>query len=464
MISGVVGFANVLRQHGCEVGAAELIDATRALALIDLADRGAVRGALQLTIAWSSVHPVLFDRLFDEWFSGAELAVGDRSGDDTSGEDEGHGDAILTLDAETIEAARIHDDDAIAVESTDPDGQGADGATGGEQQPAGRSTAPADPAADGDGLTVSSPGELAAAPPGDDDTEDGARREEAVVELPDAPPDVELELARRALADATARRRRLTPVAAPRPAVAAVSQPLSADERRQLVQQLRRLGRQLDGAPSWRRARHPRGAVDVRRTMRRSVTNGGLPIDLQHLGRRRDAARVVVLVDLSLSVRGTARLVLNLVHRMRTMLGSVRAFGFVDSCVPIDGALRVADPAVAIERVLGLVDVDASSDPGFALREWWARSHQLVSADTHVIVLGDGRCNGHDPAFDIVERLTNRSASTVWISPEPPGAWTLGRGEMAEYAQRVDRAITVRAIEHLEQLAPAGRRGANYAS
>ncbi|MEM9134840.1 MAG: VWA domain-containing protein [Actinomycetota bacterium] len=452
MISGIVGFATVLRQHGCEVGAAELIDAARALTLVDLADRPAVRRALQLTITWSSVHPELFDRLFDEWFSGRELAIGaapDGVGPDGDGDE---ADPAPVLDAETTEAARIHNDDAIAVENDDD--EDADGVAGGRRSP---STAPTPSTADEDGVAVSSPGEPAAVPPGEHESEDDVRRPVAVVELPEAPPDAELELARQVLTDAVDRRRRVEVGSAPR-RVAARIQPLTSAERDQLTRQVRRLGRQLDGAPSWRRARHHRGTIDVRRTMRRSVTTGGLPIERRHLGRRHDAARLVVLVDLSLSVRGTARLVLHLVHRMRSLSGSTRTFGFVDSCVPIDGALRAAEPAVAIERVLGLVDVDASSDPGFALRHWWARSHQLVTPRTHVIILGDGRCNGRDPAFDVVERVTARSASTLWVSPEPQGAWVLGRGEMAAYAERVDRAITVRSIDDLDRLVSPARR------
>ncbi|MEM9562562.1 MAG: VWA domain-containing protein [Actinomycetota bacterium] len=452
MIPALCGFADLVRRHGGDVGSAELIDAARALALTDLADRAAVRRAIELTFAWSSVHPAAFDRLFDEWFSGRELEAIVAAG--LPGDEAGDRPAVA-LDAESIEAARIHTDEAMTIEADDTAAEdGPEGATGDERSET-SAAASSRPAPD-DGPSVDATGELAAAPPRDDADGVAPSAEVVLVELPEAPPDAELELARRSLAEAIERRRRVEVAVTPR-RVQAVSDPLSADERARLRRHVRRLDRQLDGAPSWRRARQPNGVIDVRRTMRRTVTTGGLPVDLRHLGRRNSAPLLVVLVDLSMSVRGTARLVLHLVHQLRTMRGSLRAFGFVDSCVPIDRAVAVADPAQAIERVLALVDVAAASDPGLALRQWWARSHHLVTADTNVLVLSDGRCNGRDPAFDVVERVSRRSASTLWVSPEPEGAWTLGRGEMAEYASRVDRAVTVRAIDDLDRLV-VGRR------
>ncbi|MEM7322974.1 MAG: VWA domain-containing protein [Actinomycetota bacterium] len=446
MIAALCGFAALLRSAGVAVGSAELIDAARALTRTDLSNRNDVRRALQLTIAGAAVHPERFDRLFDEWFSGHELKLAD-----AIGETGDRGSPSVTLDAETVDAARIHTEDSLTIETGDQatEVDDAEAGTRGNRSPAVR---PGEnvPTPD-DGISVAATGELAPAPPGESDEMVESSRDLAVVELPDAPPDAHLELARTALAEAIERRRHVEAVVSPR-RVRALSQPLSIEEQALLRGYVRRLDRQLDGAPSWRPARSPSGAVDLRRTMRSAVTSGGIPVDLRHRGRRKSAPLLIVLVDLSMSVRGTARLVLHLVHLLRSMRGSLRAFGFVDSCVSIDHALRVADPADAIERVIGLVDVDANSNPGLALRQWWARSYHRVTADTHVLILGDGRCNGQDPAFDVIERLANRSASTTWVSPEPEGAWTLGRGEMAEYARRVDRALTVRSITDLEEL------------
>jgi len=456
VIDALCGFADLLRSHGADVGSAELIDTARALNSIDLADRHAVRRAMVLTIAWSARCPELFGQLFDDFFDGRDLDVLDAVEPDPARLDTVTLDTA-TLDADTIDAARIHTDEAVAVNSDDP----VDGSSAGDQPPPTPAAPEPSRAAQDGPAQVAGTGELSAVPPRDDGAS-AATDEGALIVLPAAPPDAPLELARSALAAAVERRRSAAIAVSARPprSNTVLTDPLTSADRAQLGRIVHRLDRQLDGAASWRRARNAHGTIDLRRTLRRSVTTGGLPVDLRHVGRRHDSARLVVLVDLSMSVRGTARLVLHLVHRMRSMMGSVHAFGFVDSCVPIDRALRMAEPTEAIEHVLGLVDVDAASDPGAALRQWWMQWHHLVTPSTHVMILSDGRCNGHDPAIDIVERFARRSASTVWISPEPQGAWTLGRGEMAQYASHVDRAVSVRSLADLDLLVPSGRRGA----
>lgn len=414
--------------------------------MTNLADRHAVHRTLSVTFSWASVNPELFDELFDSWFSGRDLAA--------ALDHEHNSLRAATFDADVADTQKLHVHDTMPIEVHDERDEPHQPNTTGDHRSQRPSATQSSPAAD-DAQPVPARGSLALVPPRDD-VDGDAMAGKGVVELPNEPVAAELELAREALAgalhhrhghaDTTARRR-----------VKALAEPLSNEERRQLVRTVRQLDRRLDGAPSWRRTHAHTGAVDLRRTLRRAVTTAGLPIDLRHTNQRTNAARLVVLVDLSMSVRGTARLVLHLVHRMRSMLGSMRAFGYVDSCAPIDAALRTGDPGPAIERVLGLVDIDASSDPGRSFRQWWTRWHHLVSPDTHVIILGDGRCNGRDPELATIERITQRSASTSWVSPEPPGAWSLGRGEMADYAQRVDRAVTIRTIDDLDRLVPPHR-------
>ncbi len=451
MIDGLCGFADLIRRNGGDVGSAELIDAARALTITDLADRQAIHLTLRFTFTWATAHPQLFDQLFDEWFSGRDLDIASILDVETSDE------PSVALDADAIEAARIHTDESTAIEvSDDRRSDDDEPAATGAHRSTDRSPAPGTSTND-DGTPIAATGSLALVPPRDDEADNEAHSGRGVVELPSEPLAVELEMAREALAAARAQRRRRDATSSPR-RVHALTQALSADERAQLVRTVRQLDRRLDGAASWQRMRARNGTIDLRRTMRRTVTTAGLPIDVQFTGRRTNAARLVILADLSMSVRGTARLVLHLVHRMRSQVGALRAFGFVDAAVPLDGALRAADPTTAIEQVLGLVDIDTASDPGRAFRQWWTRWHHLVTPSTHVIVLSDGRCNGHDPAFGIVDRIARASATTTWVSPEPPGAWTLGRGEMADYAQRVDRAITIRTIGDLDRLVPPARQ------
>ena len=83
---------------------------------------------------------------------------------------------------------------------------------------------------------------------------------------------------------------------------------------------------------------------------------------------------MLLLTDVSLSVRATARFTLHLVYGMQSLFTQARSFAFVDAPVEIT-ELFAEHP---LERALGLVfdglpaggllDVDASSDYGATIR------------------------------------------------------------------------------------------------
>ncbi|MEM1333031.1 MAG: VWA domain-containing protein [Actinomycetota bacterium] len=211
---------------------------------------------------------------------------------------------------------------------------------------------------------------------------------------------------------------------------------------------------QLVGAPAWRRRPSRSGEFDLRHTLRSSVTLGGVPAVVRRRGPATTRPDLVVLVDTSVSMRPSARLMLHLVHALRRRPGRVRVLAFVDECVDVTDVVRHADLAMALGTLLddapgGVLDPARSSDYGTALASLWHRYARVLRPSTTVLILGDGRSNGRAPGFDLVADLTARCRRTVWCSPEPEGAWGFGNGEMAAYAERVDAAISVRSLDQL---------------
>ena len=63
--------------------------------------------------------------------------------------------------------------------------------------------------------------------------------------------------------------------------------------------------------------------------MRRNMRFDGIPFRPVTVARTEDKPRLVILADVSLSVRATARFTLHLVHGLQDMFGQVRSFAFV---------------------------------------------------------------------------------------------------------------------------------------
>lgn len=196
-------------------------------------------------------------------------------------------------------------------------------------------------------------------------------------------------------------------------------------ERMQLEESLRRLAKSLHGALTHRRRVSPRGRIDSARTMRKNMRYDGVPFSPVTVQRREDKPRLVVLTDVSLSVRATARFTLHLVHGLQDLFGQVRSFAFVADLVEVTDLF--ADHPV--EHALGLIfggdqlDVDANSHYGLAFGQFLEDHGSAVTRRTTVLVLGDGRGNGNDPNMEAFVEITRRARETIWLTPEPRYSW-----------------------------------------
>ena len=223
-------------------------------------------------------------------------------------------------------------------------------------------------------------------------------------------------------------------------------------ERMQLEDSLRRLAKSLHGALTHRRRESPRGRIDSARTMRRNMRYDGVPFNPVTVARMEDKPRLVVLADVSLSVRATARFTLHLVHGLQDLFGQVRSFAFVADMVEVTDLFQDHP----VEHALGLIfggdqlDVDANSHYGLAFGQFLEEYGSAVTRRTTVLVLGDGRGNGNDPNMEAFVEITRRARETIWLTPEPRYSWGLGRCDLPAYAEHCDRVRVVRDLSGLE--------------
>jgi len=230
-------------------------------------------------------------------------------------------------------------------------------------------------------------------------------------------------------------------------------------ERADMEEALRRLARQLRGAPTSRQREHARGRVNPGRTMRQNMRYDGVPFRPVTTRRAADKPRLLLLSDVSLSVRTAARFTLHLVYGMQSLFTQARTFAFVDEPVEIT-ELFAEHP---LERALGLVfdglpaggllDVDASSDYGSTFTRLLSEHSAALNRRTTLIVLGDGRGNGTDAQLDTFHEMTRRVRETIWLTPEPRYSWSLGGCDLPRYAEFCDRVQVVGDLTGLQRAA-----------
>ena len=226
------------------------------------------------------------------------------------------------------------------------------------------------------------------------------------------------------------------------------------DEMAQLERALRPLSRKLATRLARRRRRRRRGPVDLRHTVRRSLSTGGVPIDLRFKPPHPAKPEIFVIADISGSVASFARFTLHLVHAISSQFSKVRSFVFVDG---LDEVTRlfdgVDDPAEAVARINAEADViafDGHSDYGRALLSFHDRFAKDITKRSTVLILGDARNNYHQAHAEIIADLHYRAKSVYWLNPEPTAYWNSGDSIINQYAPYCQRVIECRTLRQLE--------------
>lgn len=196
-----------------------------------------------------------------------------------------------------------------------------------------------------------------------------------------------------------------------------------------------RLGRRLRLAKT--------GRIDFRRTIRAAMQRGGAMIDLNFRARRPRHVDLMILADISGSVRYAAQLMLELMAGARGCFRRVSSFVYVDHLAEADfeqGHL-VMTPAL---------DLYARSDFGRVLGELWNRRTGLLTRSTIVVIMGDGRNNRLPARADVIREIARTCRAVVWLNPEDPARWGTGDSAIKQYAREVKLLVPSRNLRELQ--------------
>ncbi|MFF7038895.1 VWA domain-containing protein [Streptomyces massasporeus] len=421
----LTSLVGALRAHGMRIGTGETVDAARAVGELGLADRELLREGLAATLLHGHGQRQVFDPVFDLYFP---RGVGDPEQRTAGRED------LRNRLADALSA----DDRAmlgrLAIEAVD--GFGGYG-----------SSAESDGWSSYQTLERLRPQTLLAR------VRDNVRGQGGSQGFADRLLEDEVRRridAFRALVAAEARRRvaeRRGRDEIARRAVAPTADRVDflfagQDRLAELRRTVQPLARKLATRLAARRRRASRGTIDLRRTLRGSLSTGGVP--MKPVLRRRRPARpeLVLLCDVSGSVSGFSDFTMLLVQALHDQFSKVRVFAFVNRIDEVTGLLERgrADPEGLSSRIQGEAAVTGyhgSSDYGMALGEFAERYADAVGSRTTVFVLGDARTNRSDPNLPAVRQIAERARRVHWLNPEQRSRWGTGDSVAPAYAELV---------------------------
>ncbi len=438
----LVDFVAALRSHGVAVGPGETVVAAQVLGALDLMQREHVREGLAAALLRRGGQRQAFDTLFDLYFP---AALGAGAGEVEVPRVDAAQDGPVDVDAlRDVLADLLRDGDTPAlaelaravVDALGRSGAAGTGVRGSGGQPswsayrALRLLAP-------ETLLARILAGLKAAGGGDDDAfADEMLRREIRDRIAAFRKMITDEVRRR-----TAEIRGREQVA--RTAVAKQFEQVEflsahAEQLAALRATVHPLARRLASRLAARRKAAKRGPLDMRRTLRRSMSTGGVPMRPAYRTRRPGRPELVILCDVSGSVAGFSHFTLLLVQALREQFSKVRVFAFVERA---DEVTHLFEPGAELSGVLArvlreadLVAFDGHSDYGGAFAsfaEFWG---EAITSRTSLLVLGDARTNYRDPNLTAVRRMVGVARHAHWLNPEPRRQWGSGDSAALRYA------------------------------
>ncbi len=207
--------------------------------------------------------------------------------------------------------------------------------------------------------------------------------------------------------------------------------------RREIQPLARRLATRLS------REQHARsrGPLDFRRTVRASMSSGGVPMETRHKPKRPGRTDLVVLCDVSGSVANFASFTLMLVFALREQFNRVRAFTFVDEIHEVTDRFTTSrDPAETMSELAASArhaSLWGRTNYGRAFTRFADEYADALTPKTNLLVLGDARSNHTDLALPVVKDLVYAARHSFWLNPEHVRNWNTGDSAAREYGRLV---------------------------
>jgi uncharacterized protein with von Willebrand factor type A (vWA) domain len=431
-------FVDALRTRGLPVSLSERIDALRAVETIDLAAAG-LHTALSATLVKNSEHLHVFDEIFGLYFRSPDPVA------DPTAEDFDLEQAVRTvLEQGSAALARLVAELAVARFSEFIPGRAAAGLMYERQ------------AVQGLGLDrLVEQARLqsgAAGPPG---------RGALSFDLDDDPVGERAAMIREQIR--TVVRKHMVADRGAESVSETVATPLTSDiiigradaeQLREIRNALKPLQRKL-ATTLMRKRRHHRAALDVRATVRASMSTGAVPMRVHYRRPNPTKPDLYVLADLSGSVANFAAFSISLVSGLSELFSRCRSFAFIEAAVEVTEVFgEFDDPSDALRAVTQIEALNfarARTDYGRALGQFWAEIGPHLGRRSTVLIFGDGRGNYRPGGEEYLAQIAQRAGSVHWLNPEPRNLWGGGDSRMTSYEALCTDAISCRTLNDVRR-------------
>ena len=226
-----------------------------------------------------------------------------------------------------------------------------------------------------------------------------------------------------------------------------------AEERRKLLKETRNLGLILANKFVKYTKSASKGKLLFRKTIRKSLKNGGSLYDIVLKPKIKKKPRLILLCDISGSMALYSLFGLTLLFGVVQRFKSVHAFVFIDGITDITKELKNLK-FNNINKILtnwnNYVHVDGHSDYDKSFKDLLDEKIISNSSFNTLIVIGDARNNYRPINTETIDKLSKKFKNVYWMNPERSQYWNTGDSQFHHYQSISKKYSEVRNFEQLK--------------
>lgn len=229
---------------------------------------------------------------------------------------------------------------------------------------------------------------------------------------------------------------------------------VSASELARIEALVPLLARRLAAKFVKKRKRNDQNKLDFRRTIRNSLSTGGIPLNIFTVRKYREKPVILTLCDVSGSVMNFSCISLALIASLERFFQHIESYAFIDEISDITGLLLSGNPLNFRGHVLRnakVVGATGYTNYGHALAKFHQRHRHRINRKTSVLIFGDARNNWQENEKWVLEEIKKQAKKVYWFNPEPQSLWGSGDSLIQDYAPYCDAVFACPNLLELEK-------------
>jgi len=180
-------------------------------------------------------------------------------------------------------------------------------------------------------------------------------------------------------------------------------------------------------------------SVDIRRTVRRNMRYGGIPINLSYRSKRKKRPQFLLICDVSASMARYARFIMQFMYGLGSALGGIESFIFSEDLERITAYFnRKKDFVHSMAGIINDSRQWGKSTNLYVSLETFNRQYRnLLSPETVVFVVSDAKTISPERAAKLLEDIKLRCGHIVWLNTLPAREWA-GHPPISMFKRVVD--------------------------